>query len=156
MLKNIFNFYLGSPSSGGSLWRVRPVIVLGKSKVLGHSRPGSRGGKFFCFFVALSAARKRVPTMGCSRVLPAHGRASRPQTYLAVLKTIFNWVPEGSLAGIVLGCVFEVWPAPGARKSLQKRGGRSPPDPQRRIRTTSRLKSRDQFAGEPGPCLTPW
>ncbi len=35
-----------------------------------------------------------------------------------------HWVPEGSLAGF-LGCVFEVWPAPGARESLQK-GGEAP------------------------------
>ena len=35
------------------------------------------------------------------------------------------WVPEGSLAGF-LGCVFEVWPAPGARESLQKGGGLRP------------------------------
>ncbi len=28
---------------------------------------------------------------------------------------------------VFLGCVFEVWPAPGARESLQIRGGRSPP-----------------------------
>ncbi len=33
-----------------------------------------------------------------------------------------GWVPEGSLAGF-LGCVFEVWPAPGARENLQKCGG---------------------------------
>ena len=36
------------------------------------------------------------------------------------------WVPEGSLAGF-LGCVFEVWPAPGAWEGPQKGGGRSPP-----------------------------
>ena len=30
------------------------------------------------------------------------------------------WVPEGSLAGCLFGCVFEFWPAPGARESLHK------------------------------------
>ncbi len=37
-----------------------------------------------------------------------------------------SWVLEGSLAGF-FGCVFEVWPAPRARESPQKCGGRSPP-----------------------------
>ncbi len=38
----------------------------------------------------------------------------------------FNWVPEGSLAGL-FGVHVEVRPAPGAREGLQICGGRSPP-----------------------------
>ncbi len=34
-------------------------------------------------------------------------------------------VPEGSLAGF-LGCVFEVWPAPGARETFKNVGGEAP------------------------------
>ncbi len=34
---------------------------------------------------------------------------------------------KGSLDGFVWRCVFEVWPAPGAREGLQKCGGQSPP-----------------------------
>ena len=41
---------------------------------------------------------------------------------------VYNWVPEGSLAGFVVGrksVILGVWAAPGARESLQKCGGRS-------------------------------
>ncbi len=64
---------------------------------------------------------------------------------MAVAGPIY-WVPEGSLAGFV-GCVFEVWPAPGARASLEKGGGRSPhifegfPGPPRPARPQERTQT---------------
>ena len=42
-------------------------------------------------------------------------------------RSLFNWVPEGSLVGFLLGrksVILGVWAAPGARESLQKCGGR--------------------------------
>ena len=39
--------------------------------------------------------------------------------------SFLDWVLEGNLAGF-LGCVFEVRPAPGARKGFQKCGGFAP------------------------------
>ncbi len=41
-------------------------------------------------------------------------------------RTKYPWVLEGSLAGF-LGCIFEVWLGPGARKGLQICGGLRPP-----------------------------
>ncbi len=44
--KNIFNFYSGSPSSGGSRGRVRTDLFRRKSMVLGQFWPVSRGYYF--------------------------------------------------------------------------------------------------------------
>ncbi len=38
-----------------------------------------------------------------------------------------NWVPEGSLAGFLLGSVLGVWAAPGGFKTIKKCGGLRPP-----------------------------
>ncbi len=46
VLKNVLNFYLGPPSPGGSRGRVRTVISLGASGVLGRFRAGSGGLKY--------------------------------------------------------------------------------------------------------------
>ncbi len=57
-----------------------------------------------------------------------HRKPAPAHSMLGVHENVhsFDWVPEGSLAGF-WGCLFEAWPAPGAREGLQICGGRSPP-----------------------------
>ncbi len=77
----------------------------------------------------IRGARTAPPQGGSRRALqetteaPSSSRLSKtpygPKTLV--------WVPEGQSGRIFSGCMFEVWPAPGARESLPKCGGRSPP-----------------------------
>ncbi len=57
--------------------------------------------------------------------------------------TPLGWVPEGSLAGF-FGCVFEIWPAPGAVEGPGECGGwgRSPPQ---FVKTYLRLVTHFEF-----------
>ncbi len=87
---------------------------------------------------------------GCKCVDPrvqtncaSHGRVRAPCSKE-------NYVPEGSLAGF-LECVFEVWPAPGAREGPQKCGERSPPHigrPSRASGAGQTLKTHPQKSGQ--------
>jgi hypothetical protein len=46
----------------------------------------------------------------------------RHSVNLTLLDNHTNWVPAGNLAGF-LGCIYKVWPAPGAREGLPNVGG---------------------------------
>ncbi len=75
-----------------------------------------------------------VTTVSCGRILGGSWLRSVSEPPARARDKIFQidliepptWVPEGSLAGF-LGCIFEIWPAPGGPGRPSKMWGATPP-----------------------------
>ncbi len=77
---------------------------------------------FFCLFLLFPPRGQNGPPNR-----PHRDKAERKTCFLGRAPEI---IPVGYLKAVwpnFGGCVFEVWPAPGARESLQKCGGPRPP-----------------------------
>ena len=102
----------------------RPPKMLGASPpALLRAFPGPRGQP------DLKNAPKQIrpdPLPGTDGLTTESGAHFHTlMTSYGVGGNFLDWVLEGNLAGF-LGCVFEVRPAPGARKGFQKCGGFAP------------------------------
>ncbi len=89
VLENVFHLILGTPSPGGSRGRVRIVISLRRSKVLGQFRPGSGGNLFVILILALSAASTCVGSKRhhkTSLVGPMGTRGSNINNFRSILR----------------------------------------------------------------------
>ncbi len=99
------------------------VVLGGFWKVLGGGGRGGGGESIKAGYMKyllrlVPEPREASLPVPRSAVEEVHPRGSRglAAAGLAVGHVVpYIWVPEGSLAGF-LGCVFEVWPAPGARE----------------------------------------